>query len=391
MKIIAFTGSRAEYYLQRTLFQFLSADPAVDFYVLVAPGILNEQSGQTLNDIQADGLNYISLVSQSSGRPTSHACEISNLIALLEPVITDISPDYALVYADRFESFAFAVSAFHHDCVLFHLESGDITQGGTYDDSIRHAISAISHVFISSTQKCQEVVQAMGAEAWRTFHSGLLSYDSYPKTDAKTASDFFNETGLILGKPLVLATYHPIPRDRHLTQRESSNFFEALSLLSTTDKYNIIITAPNADHGRDIVIDSMEAFKGSMYNTYFSESLGGRLYHALMSLASSQLVIVAGNSSSVIKEAPYHGAISVNYGVRQEGRESASSQHDFQGDATSLFHFMLSLSYNKQRDISNPYYKSEPSLSTYKFITRTLASYSKPQLLRKKFVFTPTT
>ena len=47
----------------------------------------------------------------------------------LPSILKKINPDLALVYADRFESFAFAVSATHSDSVLLHIEAGDITQG----------------------------------------------------------------------------------------------------------------------------------------------------------------------------------------------------------------------------------------------------------------------
>ena len=57
----------------------------------------------------------------------------------------------------------------------------------------------------------------------------------------------------------------------------------------------------------------------SIRNAEYIESIGGVNYHSIMSLAKERIVIVCGNSSSVIKEAPFYGAHSLNIGVRQAG------------------------------------------------------------------------
>ena len=39
---------------------------------------------------------------------------------------------------------------------LIHIEAGDITMGGTYDDNVRHAISALSSLFITTNEKASK-------------------------------------------------------------------------------------------------------------------------------------------------------------------------------------------------------------------------------------------
>ena len=46
------------------------------------------------------------------------------------------------------------------------------------------------------------------------------------------------------------------------------------------------------------------------------------------SLAKLRNVIICGNSSSVVKEAPFYGAHALNIGIRQTGRESSRNQKD---------------------------------------------------------------
>ena len=81
-------------------------------------------------------------------------------------------------------------------------------------------------------------------------------------------------------KPLILATYHPIPRDPNLTASEASAFFQALGHIAHAA--NIIITSPNHDGGRNAILSSIEPLI-SLPSVRYVESHGGRRYYSLMS------------------------------------------------------------------------------------------------------------
>ena len=119
---------------------------------------------------------------------------------------------------------------------------------------------------------------------------------------------------LNLGKnlPIVLATFHPIPRDLKLTTKEAIEFLEGLTIFSQNKESKIIITAPNNDLGNEIIFELIDKYLPKIKNAIYVESLGGKRYHSIMSLAKEREVIICGNSSSVIKEAPYYGAHSLN-------------------------------------------------------------------------------
>ena len=65
-----------------------------------------------------------------------------------------------------------ALASFHNDLILFHIEAGDITEGGTYDDNIRHCISKMSHPCYS-TKNGLRILERLGEEPWRAIHTGL--------------------------------------------------------------------------------------------------------------------------------------------------------------------------------------------------------------------------
>ena len=98
--------------------------------------------------------------------PNNHSYAISTVIKESSQYIEFFSPDLCIIYADRYESFGFSVSAFHSNTPSLHIEAGDITNGGTYDDNLRHCITKMSHLFCSSTKKGLRVIKNLGEESW---------------------------------------------------------------------------------------------------------------------------------------------------------------------------------------------------------------------------------
>ena len=123
-----------------------------------------------------------------------------------------------------------------------------------------------------------------------------------------------------------------------------------------------------------------------MNNTLFIESLGGFRYHTLMSMTESRIIIICGNSSSIIKEAPFYGANSLNIGERQLGREKASSQINCKAEISSILNNLENLIQNKLSDsISNPYYLEGSSDIVISFIFSIFRKYKLEKILNKKW------
>lgn len=389
MKLLAFTGSRAEYYLQRPLFKELLSRKEVSLDIIVSGGILSESRNQTLQDIYSDGFNSVFKVSfDESIENCSHSGHIARLVLELEPLISRINPQACLVYADRFESFAFALTAFHLDQVVIHCESGDLTEGGTYDDQIRHCISKLSHIQLTSTLQGLQVLSNLGEEAWRSKCVGLLSYDSMNHISLTKAQQVSSSLDLDENSPLVIATLHPISGDISRTKIETTAFFQALANLANEYQQNhiqILITAPNNDKYSEYIRGKISHLLHLSASIKYIESLGGYRYHSLLSLAQTKPVIVAGNSSSIIKEAPYFGAHAVNVGQRQAGREKASSQIDVLPDAQLIYQAILNCSKSICRVGHNPYLHDKPSYNAASFILQTLSQHTRKELLSKKF------
>ena len=78
-----------------------------------------------------------------------------------------------------------------------------------------------------------------------------------------------------------------------------------------------------------------------------------------MSLAKLRNVIICGNSSSVVKEAPFYGAHALNIGIRQTGRESSRNQKDCLAERKLISQNLYNLSKTNCSIGENPYYKKK--------------------------------
>lgn len=384
MKIICFTGSRAEYYLLRPLLLALKKIKKYELFLIISGGILTEENKKTIEDIKKDKINICGEI-RLGNLNSNHSISIGVISIETVKIIEKVKPNLSIVYADRYESFGFAIAASHSNIPLMHLEAGDITEGGTYDDQIRHCISKLSHLFCTSTKKGCETLFRLGEEKWRCIHSGLLSYEDMRCITDSQRSEIKKNFNLKDYQPVLLATMHSIPRDLELTQSEAIEFFEGLKIYSKKVFSKIIITSPNNDEGNEIIKNLLKIYLKSIKNAEYIESLGGVYYHGLMSLAKERVVVVCGNSSSVIKEAPFYGAHSLNFGSRQAGREASDSQVNCICNRDLISSKLKELSKQKCEISFNPYFKNEPSKNIISFIEKTFKNKTLSEIMFKKW------
>ena len=384
-RIIALTGSRADYYLQRPALRRFNKSEDYEINLIVCGGILEEIHGKTLDDIKNDKIKICAEIKSLNKKEKNHIDEISQISIKVDQIIESLNPELAIIYADRYESFAFTLAAFHRDLINLHLEAGDITEGGTYDDQLRHCMSKMSHIHACSTEKGVAVIRNLGEESWRIKHIGLLSYEDMkiiPLTESKVVSNQLNLNDI---RPLVICTMHSIPRSEEITRHEISQVIDGLISFSKLVEADIIVTSPNPDKGNQIIIDKIKKDIGKIQNSQFIESLGGYRYQALLGLARTKSVIVCGNSSSIIKEAPFFKAHGLNIGVRQRGREKASSQIDISADSSEICENLVKLSKYLPINVKNPYKLNNSSDILFDHVDQVLKFKSRNEILFKKW------
>lgn len=322
--VAVFTGNRAEYGLQYPILRAIDRHPDLEYRLLVSGAHLDANFGRTLEEITSDGFRIDAEVkiAMDAGSLFATAQAIGSGIIEISQVLADLKPAMMVVYADRFEGLAAVVAATQMNIPTAHVEGGDLTEGGALDDSVRHAMTKLSHLHFTTNQQATNRILAMGEEPWRVHTVGFPAIDLISEGRFAAPLEVAERLNLDLARPIVLFTQHSVTTefDHAVAQLEPS--LAALEFLAA-EGVQVILTYPNNDAGGRQIIERLEAFRHrGVTNTQVHRSLGRHLYHGVLALAELDGCKIAcvGNSSSGLKETPAFHCPTVNIGSRQEGR-----------------------------------------------------------------------
>lgn len=366
LNIGVFTGNRAEYGLLHSTIKSIHNSNLLNLKLIVAGAHLESKFGNTINEILSDGFDiaatipFLSLNSEPSSTPLSIARGIESLVKSIK----ELDIDLLIVYADRFEGFSAVIAASQMNIPVAHIEGGDLTEGGALDDSVRHAMSKLSHLHFTTNQQASNRLLAMGEESWRVKTVGLPSLDGVYDGDFCEPNEVLSLLDINLKYPILLFTLHSITTADDLGV---SDAIETLLSLESLAKQgcNLILTYPNNDNGGEKIIDLLFEFssKFNSSNIILQPSLGRRLYHGVLNLRKNlnANVVCVGNSSSGIKETPAFSVPTVNIGERQKGRLRAENVIDVVADRNDILNAINKCLYDKTfietcDNATNPYW-----------------------------------
>lgn len=338
--IAIFTGNRAEYGLQYPIIRSVNKHPDLDYRLIVSGAHLDAYFGRTLAEIKNDGFHVDAEVKieMDANSLFATAQAIGSGIIEISKVLAKIKPELMLVYADRFEGLAAVVASSQMNIPTAHVEGGDLTEGGALDDSVRHAMTKLSHLHFTTNQQATNRILGMGEEPWRVHTVGFPAIDLISEGRYAQPEEIVEHLGLDFSRPVVIFTQHSVTTefDHVMSQLEPS--LNALEQLAR-EGVQVILTYPNNDAGGRQIIERLEAFKNQKVpNIRVYQSLGRHIYHGVLALTKKPLMRVAcvGNSSSGIKESPAFGCPTVNIGSRQEGRLRGSNVLDAGYNSTEI-------------------------------------------------------
>lgn len=330
-KIAVFTGNRAEYGLQFPILKAIDKHPELEYYLLVSGAHLQEDFGMTKKEIEKDGFKVYSEVKLTMESDTLYATAqaIGSGILNLSQVLDKLKPDLFVVYADRFEGFAAVITGTQMNIPTAHIEGGDITEGGALDDSVRHAMTKLSHLHFTTNEEAAGRVRKLGEEPWRVFNVGFPAIDLIADGIYASPEQLQEKYKLSLKKPVVLFTQHSVTTEFESADKQVLPSLEALEELAA-EGIEIIITYPNNDAGGKRIIAEIDKFmQRKIPNIQVHSSLGRYNYHGVLNLCGKVVKgVCVGNSSSGIKETAVFGCPNVNIGSRQKGRLRANNVID---------------------------------------------------------------
>ena len=323
--VAIFTGNRAEYGLQYPILRAIEEHPDLDYRLIVSGAHLDRNFGGTLDEIHSDGfrVDAEAKIEMDADSLLSTAQAIGSGICSISNALSIILPDLVVVYADRFEGFAAVIAATQMNIATAHVEGGDLTEGGALDDSVRHAMTKLSHLHFTTNQQATNRLLAMGEEPWRVHTVGFPAIDLIAAGNFESVDRVVARLGLDLKRPIILFTQHAVTTEYHLAASQVKSSLVALEEIAEKDGAQIILTYPNNDAGGLQIIRCLEEFhRSTKGNIQLHRSLGRHLFQGVLGLAKDPTVrlVVVGNSSSGLKETPAFGCPTVNIGSRQEGR-----------------------------------------------------------------------
>lgn len=323
--IAAVTSSRADYSHLYWPLRELAARHGVEVKLIALGPHLAPEFGKTVSEIDQDQIPVAARIEclLSSDTDIGMAKSIGLATLGLADCLGAMRPDLLLLIADRYEMLAPASVATALRIPVAHIEGGEITEGAI-DDAIRNALTKLSHIHFTSTERARARVIAMGEEARRVHCTGAPSLDHLRRSTLKSRDKIKAELGVDLAPGAILAAFHPLTIARETT-REAGAFFAALASLNDP----ILFCYPNADAGSRELIERTRDFLATHDNARMFVNLNPISYWSL--LRSVDLVV--GNSSSGIMEAASFAIPVVNVGMRQRGREHGRNVLD--ADATT--------------------------------------------------------
>ena len=318
-KIAILTATRAEYGLLRTIIQKLQKVPEFETEVVATGAHLSPEFGLTYQEIEKDGIAIAKKIEilLSSDTPVAISKSMGLAMISFAEYFEESKPDALLVLGDRYETLAVCAAAMNARIPIIHLYGGETTEGAV-DEAIRHCITKMSYLHLTSTEAYRRRVIQLGEAPDRVFTVGGIGIENAKKLPLLTKEELEKSIGFTLDKPYAVVTFHPVTLEEGQAQKQ---FEQVLAAFDDHAEMKYIVTKANADANGRIINQMIDAYAAGHENVIAFESLGVLRY--LSALSYAQMVI--GNSSSGLLEVPSFHIPTINIGDRQKGRLQADS------------------------------------------------------------------
>jgi UDP-hydrolysing UDP-N-acetyl-D-glucosamine 2-epimerase len=240
-----------------------------------------------------------------------------------------LQPDIVVTVADRFETIATAIAASYMNIPVAHTQGGEVS--GSIDESVRHAVTKLSHVHFPATELAARRIVAMGEQPSAVFPVGCPSIDLVARVGLDLDRDAISELGgagspVDLEKPFVLMMQHPVTTEYGEGFAQISKTLEAVAMLGM----QALVFWPNADAGSDDIAKGIRIFRelGRDHAFHFFRNLAPETFVKLM----AHCACIVGNSSAAIREGSFLGTPAVTIGSRQRNRERGENVVEVEHD-----------------------------------------------------------
>lgn len=154
-RILFITGTRADYGKIKPLLNIISKSKGFEAYIYVTGMHLLESRGNTYHEILKDGFDKVYIAKENI--PTSNTSfDMGRTITNLTKYVLENKPDSIVVHGDRPDALAGAIVGAFNNIRVIHIEGGEVS--GTIDESIRHAITKLSHIHFVANEDAKKKI-----------------------------------------------------------------------------------------------------------------------------------------------------------------------------------------------------------------------------------------
>jgi GDP/UDP-N,N'-diacetylbacillosamine 2-epimerase (hydrolysing) len=298
-RIVFVTGTRAELGLMVRTLEAIRRHPKLSLGVVATGMHLDPAYGEPLGALRASGVEVDAVVPWEVTRGGTELAEaVGEATAELARVYAELGADGVLVVGDRVEVLAAAVAAAVARIPVAHVHGGDRAEGQV-DDSIRHAVTKLSHLHLAACADSARRIVRLGEEKRNVVVVGA------PGVEGIVEEAEAGDTGL---GDAVLVLRHPVCPDEAV---EYAGARRLLRAIRAGGAKRVVLIAPNNDPGAGGI---RRAWKES--GLVVSPGVGRGRFLAML----RDVRLLAGNSSAGIIEAGSFGTAVLDIGPRQAGR-----------------------------------------------------------------------
>jgi GDP/UDP-N,N'-diacetylbacillosamine 2-epimerase (hydrolysing) len=312
-QVLAITAIRSEYYLQRAIFHAINEHPDLELTLIVTGAHLSPLHGYSVKTIEADGFHIAERIESLifSDRDAARLKGAASQLQVLSHIVDARRPDWLLVPADREESMTLALCGAYMGLAMAHYGAGDRVVGNV-DDMVRHAVSRLSHLLLTTHEDARQRLIQAGEQEWRVHNVGHSGLDRIARTPAMTDDELAQALGIEqIEKPYLVVIQHPLSSEFEAAGQQMRETLEAAKEL----ELQTFVSYPNSDAGGRLVIEAIEEYRSHPKFHLFQNIPDAPFVNLLRGAA-----MLLGNSSLGLLEAPFLRLPVVNVGARQSAR-----------------------------------------------------------------------
>lgn len=324
-RVVFLSGTRADFGKLKPLIARVAADLTFEYEVFVTGMHMLARYGTTINEIRAAGFDRIHpFVNQDGSINSQMDLVLATTVQGLAHYVRESKPDLLVVHGDRVEALAGAIVGALNNILVAHIEGGELS--GTIDELIRHAVSKLSHLHFVANDEARVRLLQLGEHPDSIWVVGSPDIDVMLSHDLPTLEEVKRRYEIPFARYGILM-YHPVTTELDRMEHHARELLDGVQASGLP----FVAIYPNNDAGAEVIMRRLEALRGQP-NFRLLPSM--RFEHFLTLLKHA--VVIAGNSSAGIREAPVYGVPTLNIGSRQANRFEHASIVNVNEDAHAI-------------------------------------------------------